>query len=125
MSVLASNTPHSPASQRLAILASVIAGACTFLNVYCTQPLLPTFQLVFHASEVQVSLTVGAVTLAMAIVAPFVGLLAETFGRKKVIVPALLEWQSPPFSPQRLKVSTPSFSGALPRACLLRGSSPS
>jgi MFS family permease len=67
----------------------MIAGACTFLNVYCTQPLLPYFQTVFHASEFAVSLTVGAVTLAVALTAPFAGLFAETIGRKKVIVPAL------------------------------------
>ncbi len=67
----------------------MIAGACTFLNVYCTQPLLPALQRVFQATEVQVSLTVGAVTLAVAIMAPITGLLAESLGRKKVIVPAL------------------------------------
>jgi MFS family permease len=72
-----------------AVFAAMIAGGCTFLNVYCTQPLLPLFQRLFHASEVQVSLTVGAVTLSVAIMAPFVGLVAETIGRKKVIVPAL------------------------------------
>ena len=74
---------------RQAILAAMIAGACTFLNVYCTQPLLPKFQEIFGASEALVSLTVGAVTLAVALAAPLVGLLAETYGRKKVIVPAL------------------------------------
>jgi len=73
----------------LAILAAMIAGACTFLNVYCTQPLLPLFQRLFHASEIQVSLTVGAVTLAVALTAPITGMAAETIGRKKVIVPAL------------------------------------
>ncbi len=72
-----------------AMFATMIAGGCTFLNVYCTQPLLPLFQRIFHASEVEVSLTVGAVTLSVAIMAPFVGLVAETIGRKKVIVPAL------------------------------------
>ena len=73
----------------LAVFAVTVAGACTFLNVYCTQPLLPYFQKVFHASEFEVSLTVSAVTLAVAILAPFVGLFAETIGRKKLIVPAL------------------------------------
>jgi MFS family permease len=73
----------------LAVCAAMIAGACTFLNVYCTQPLLPSFQKIFHATEFAVSLTVGAVTLAVAVTAPFVGLFAETIGRKKVIVPAL------------------------------------
>ena len=73
----------------LTISAVTLAGACTFLSVYCTQPLLPYFQHVFHASEFAVSLTVSAVNLAVAITAPFVGLFAETIGRKKVIVPAL------------------------------------
>ena len=44
---------------------------------------------VFHASEIAVSLTVSATILAMALTAPFIGLLAESIGRKKVIVPSL------------------------------------
>jgi YNFM family putative membrane transporter len=54
---------------------------------YCTQPLLPYFQHVFHASEFAVSLMVGAVTLAVALTAPFIGMFAE------VIVPALFAWR--------------------------------
>jgi MFS family permease len=82
-------------SFELAIFAAMIAGACTFLNVYCTQPLLPFFQRLFHASEIEVSLTVGAVTLAVALMAPVTGLVAETIGRKKVIVPALFAMAVP------------------------------
>ncbi len=78
-----------------AVFAAMIAGAGTFLNVYCTQPLLPFFQNFFHATEVQVSLTVGAVTLSVAITAPVIGLLAESIGRKKVIVPALFAMAVP------------------------------
>ncbi len=78
-----------------AVWAAMIAGACTFLNVYCTQPLLPFFQKFFHATEVQVSFTVGAVTLSVAIMAPVIGLLAESIGRKKVIVPALFAMAVP------------------------------
>ncbi len=73
----------------------MLAGACTFLNVYCTQPLLPYFQQLFHATEVQVSLTVGAPTLAVALMAPFTGMIAESIGRKKVIVPALFAMAVP------------------------------
>lgn len=75
----------------LALVAVMLAGGCTFLNVYCTQPLLPLFQRLFHASEARVSLTIGAATAAVALTAPFVGLIAETMGRKKVIVPAAAE----------------------------------
>ena len=73
----------------------MIAGACTFLNVYCTQPLLPFLQRLFNATEVQVSLTVGAVTLSVALLAPFTGMIAESIGRKKVIVPALFAMAVP------------------------------
>ena len=67
----------------------MLAGMCTFLNVYDTQPLLPYLQRIFNASEIAVSLTVSATILAVALTAPFVGLLAESVGRKKVIVPSL------------------------------------
>jgi len=90
------DTPaNSKKSFPRAILAVMIAGACTFLNVYCTQPLLPVFQRIFQASEIEVSLTVGAVTLGVALMAPFTGMLAETIGRKKVIVPALFAMAVP------------------------------
>ncbi len=74
---------------RATIVACMLAGMCTFLNVYDTQPLLPYLQQIFNASEISVSLTVSSTILAMALIAPFVGLLAESVGRKKVIVPSL------------------------------------
>ena len=85
----AARTARPEKSFEPAIFAVMIAGACTFLNVYCTQPLLPLFQRLFHASEIEVSMTVGAITLAVAFMAPVTGMIAETVGRKKVIVPAL------------------------------------
>jgi MFS family permease len=85
----AARTARPEKSFEPAIFAVMIAGACTFLNVYCTQPLLPLFQRLFHASEIEVSMTVGAITLAVALMAPVTGMIAETTGRKKVIVPAL------------------------------------
>jgi MFS transporter len=60
------------------------------LNLYPTQPLLPYFRQLFHASELAVSLTVSATVFAVALVAPFVGVIAERMGRKRVIVPSLL-----------------------------------
>ena len=79
------------------LVAVVLAGVCTFLEVYNTQPLLPFLQNVFHASEAQVSLTVSATTLGIALAAPIVGLLAESIGRRKVIVPALFGLTVPTF----------------------------
>ena len=67
----------------------MLAGMCTFLNVYSTQPLLPLLRETFHASELEVSLTVSATIFATALTAPFIGMIAERRGRKKVIVPSL------------------------------------
>jgi predicted MFS family arabinose efflux permease len=72
-----------------ATFATMLAGMCTFLNVYCTQPLLPLLREVFHASELKVSFTVSATILATALIAPIIGMIAERRGRKKVIVPSL------------------------------------
>ena len=67
----------------------MLAGVCTFLNVYTTQPLLPLFRQIFRASELQVSFTVSATIFATALTAPVIGMIAERRGRKKVIVPSL------------------------------------
>ena len=72
-----------------ATVATMLAGMCTFLNVYSTQPLLPLLRETFHASELEVSLTVSATIFATALTAPFIGMIAERRGRKKVIVPSL------------------------------------
>jgi hypothetical protein len=51
------------------IFAVALAGICTFLDVYPRQALLPHLRNVYHASEVEVSLTVSATTLAVALAA--------------------------------------------------------
>lgn len=71
------------------MLAVGLVGFFAFLDVYVTQPLLPLLARRFHASELAVSLTVSAVTLAIALSAPLTGLLADRVGRKRVIVGAL------------------------------------
>jgi MFS family permease len=71
------------------VFAVGLVGFCAFLMLYATQPLLPLFHLAFHASKLAVSLTVSAATLAVALAAPFVGVIADLRGRKKVIVPAI------------------------------------
>ena len=72
-----------------ASVATMLAGMCTFLNVYSTQPLLPLLRETFHASELAVSLTVSATIFATALTAPIIGMIAERRGRKKIIVPSL------------------------------------
>jgi MFS transporter, YNFM family, putative membrane transport protein len=66
-----------------------MTGFCAFLSLYATQPLLPLFQRAFQASKLGVSLTVSAATLAVALVAPWSGVVADVLGRKRVIVPAV------------------------------------
>ena len=73
----------------------MLAGVCTFLNVYCTQPLLPLLRHLFSASELRVSLTVSATIFGVALAAPFTGVIAERRGRKKIIVPSLFLLTAP------------------------------
>lgn len=87
------------------IVALVLAGTATFLDVYTTQALLPFLRQVYRATELQVSLTISATTFAVALAAPFVGLFAESIGRKKVIVPAIFGLSIPTF----LAATSPSL----------------
>ena len=76
-------------NNRRQVFAVGLVGFCAFLSLYSTQPLLPLFHRIFNASKLAVSLTVSASTLGVAIAAPFVGMIADLRGRKKVIVPAI------------------------------------
>jgi MFS transporter, YNFM family, putative membrane transport protein len=71
------------------ILGIAVAGCCAFLNLYTTQPLLPMLVDSFHTSKWAVSLTVSAPSLAVALSAPFIGVLADRIGRKRIIIPAI------------------------------------
>jgi predicted MFS family arabinose efflux permease len=71
------------------VFAVGLVGFCAFLSLYSTQPLLPLFHRIFNASKLAVSLTVSAPTLAVALAAPFVGMIADLRERKKVIIPVI------------------------------------
>ena len=71
-------------------IALFLTGFGAFLNLNATQPLLPLFRDLFHASELQVSLTVSAAALGVALAAPLAGFCADRLGRKPVIVVAML-----------------------------------
>ena len=73
-----------------AAVAVTLCGVCAFLEVYCTQPLLPLLARIFHASKTGVGMTVSAATLGVAISAPIFGALTERLPRKRVIVISLL-----------------------------------
>ena len=89
-SKIRTSSPTRTRSRAGALTALFITGFGTFLTVYATQPVLPKFREIFQASEAMVSLTVSATVLAVAMTAPLVGLLADSVGRKRVIVASML-----------------------------------
>lgn len=78
-------------SHSLARTAAVsLAGFCAFLPLYAPQPLLPALASDFHTSEAGISLLVTASTLGVALAAVPMGILADRWGRKPLIVPTAL-----------------------------------
>jgi predicted MFS family arabinose efflux permease len=67
-----------------------IAGFCAFLNLYAPQSLLPLLAKEFGAAPAEISLTMTATALAIALSAPFAGTIADVLGRKRVIAAAML-----------------------------------
>lgn len=82
--------PSTPAGRRKRTAAVVLAGFCAFLDLYAPQPLLPLLARHFQITAAGAGLVVSAATFAVALAAPFVGLIADRYGRKQVIVPATL-----------------------------------
>jgi predicted MFS family arabinose efflux permease len=82
--------PHLGLRPTRTVAAVCICGVFAFLNLYSTQPLLPLFSHLFHASEAMAGLTVSASTLGVALAAPILGALTERLSRKRVIVVSTL-----------------------------------
>jgi len=90
--------PTPPVSVPPAAVAAVclfLCGVFAFLDLYVTQPLLPLFTRLFHASKSVASLTVSTATLGVAISAPILGALAERLSRKRVIVTSIIALSIP------------------------------
>lgn len=68
------------------VLAVAMCGVFAFIDMYCTQPLLPMLVQLFHVSKAAAGLTVSASTLGVALAAPIVGSYAERYNRKRTIV---------------------------------------
>jgi predicted MFS family arabinose efflux permease len=69
-------------------LSVAVAGYGTFINLYPTQAILPQLATTFHVTSAQIGLTITASTIAVAMLAPFVGLISDRLGRKRLIVAA-------------------------------------
>ena len=80
--------PATAAASKTRTAAVVFAGICAFITLFAPQPLLPLLAREFRVSAGAISLVVTASTLAVAFAAPFAGVVADRFGRKRVIVPA-------------------------------------
>lgn len=78
-----------PRGDTASLIALALAGVCTFLNVYVTQPLLPLLEAAFHVTKAQAAWTVSAPTIAVAVASPFAGALADRVGRRRLMVLAL------------------------------------
>ncbi len=86
MSSQCSSVNSKPVSQ-IAILnlAVFAAGFVTFVNMWCTQAILPVLAASFHVAQAGTSYTVTAPLIATAMMAPIVGAISDRFGRKKFI----------------------------------------
>jgi MFS transporter, YNFM family, putative membrane transport protein len=84
--------PASSASLRpyRRVIAVFLCGAFAFLDLYCTQPLLPLLSHIFRATETSVSSTVSASTLGVAISAALLALFGERMDRKRTIICSMI-----------------------------------
>ena len=74
---------------RRATLALFCAGFATFALLYCVQPLLPALAEHFAVSAASSALALSLTTLSLALCLLLAGALAESWGRKPVMVAAL------------------------------------
>ena len=66
-----------------------VIGFFAFLNVYSMQAVLPLLMQDLHATPLQAGATVGATVLAVALVSPFMGMLSDALGRKRILCTAM------------------------------------
>lgn len=78
------------AAPKTTALALVLAGFVSFLNMWCTQAILPVLAKSFHVSEAATGYTVTAPLVATAFMAPLIGMISDRFGRRIFIRSAAL-----------------------------------
>lgn len=70
---------------RLLSLTIAFIGMLAFLQVYSVQAILPILKAEYHASDIQLGLSVGATVLGMALISPFIGMISDAYGRRGII----------------------------------------
>ncbi len=72
-------------SDRQRLAAVILAGFSAFLGLYAPQPLLPMLRGVFGVSTSSISWIVTISNATVALTAPFVGIVSDRWGRRRVI----------------------------------------
>lgn len=78
------------AQYRKTSLAIFSCGFSIFAVLYCTQPILPEFSKEFGVTPAQSSLALSLTTITMAVAMVFASSLSEAFGRKPLMLGAVL-----------------------------------
>lgn len=81
-----SRTSSSESLRAANVFAVFLCGAFAFLDLYCTQPMLPMLSQFFHVTEAQVGITISASTVGVAVSAILLALFGERFPRKPFIL---------------------------------------
>lgn len=71
-------------------VAIALAAVSAFTNLYAPQAVLPLLSEAFGAGATEISMTMTACTLSVALVAPFSGAISDMLGRKWVIACAIV-----------------------------------
>jgi predicted MFS family arabinose efflux permease len=82
-----SSNGASEAGLRLTVAAAA-AGFVTFVNMWCTQAILPVLAASLHVSQAATGYTVTAPLVATATMAPLIGAVSDRYGRKIFIAGA-------------------------------------
>jgi YNFM family putative membrane transporter len=72
------------------LLSLFLAGFSSFSSLYCVQPMMPIFAQFFAVSPTHSSFPLSASTIALAVGLLFSGLISDRFGRKVIMVWALV-----------------------------------
>ena len=83
------SNPLTDIQQSQTVLVIFASTLVSVMGVSLISPALPTIQAAWNISASQASLLISAFTLPGIVLTPFIGLIADRVGRKRVLVPSL------------------------------------